>query len=188
MGAVIINFFLPHFLLHFIGLQHLTPLHDTQQELSKCVLTWVELVFTENHRIWKQSFVAQDSLNMDWGSPPLRRLVAAASAYGAGDRQKRKRSSIPDLPQLTCPPHPSPGIPLQSRQHHRNAVCLMCLVIMSVVRHRVSEWRGLSWGWDVFCLLRRKVLLEVGRGEIQAPDGGWLLISFLCQKWSSLLC
>lgn len=106
---------------------------------------------------------------MDWGSP-WRKLVAAASVYGAGDRQKRKRSSLPDLPQLTCPPHPSPGIPLQSRQHQK------CCLSHVLGYHVSSERQGVRVTGAVMrlrCFLSAQEKGFAGSGEGRNTGSWW---------------
>lgn len=121
---------------------------------------------------------------MEYDSPRLKRLVAASSTCRAGDGQRRKKTRPPNpsLPPSSWRCDSSTEPPAS----HRN--CLS----HALGYHVSSETRGirvmgLSWGWNVFSVLRRKVLLGVGREGTQAPDGAWQLISFLCQKSSSLL-
>lgn len=101
---------------------------------------------------------------MDRDSSRLRRLMAAASTCQV-KMDRRGKTQQPGSPSMSLPPSFQPWDRTTKRQHHTNTVCLTRSIIMSVARHGCQSDRGLSWGWNVFCLLGRKVCWRWGREE-----------------------
>lgn len=168
----------------FVVPQHLIPLHGTKQELRKCVLNWFELVFTI---LWKPSDILVRFCNlrllkkMDRDSSRLRRLMAVASTCRVKMDRRGKDPAAWFSQHEPASLFPTLGSHYKAPAPHKHCLSNALHYHVSSKTRGVRVTEGCHEA-EMF------PVCSVGRGETWAPDGTWQLISFLCQKWSFLLC